>query len=144
MSPSSRVFGLALGVVVSLGTVASLATAGDLVAPHPSTPAVPIAAAQEPPAKEGKEKSIAIQAKRFEFAPSTLTLTHDEPVELALSSEDVRHGFFSRELGIDSEFVPGKTTVARLTPHKPGTYTVICDRFCGAGHGNMKLTVVVE
>jgi len=127
MNASSRVLALAIGLAASVGTVASLRSF-----------------AQEPPAKEGNAKSIAIQAKRFEFAPSTLRLTHDEPVELALTSEDVRHGFFSRELGIDSEFVPGKTTMARLTPHKPGTYTVICDRFCGSGHGNMKLTVVVE
>jgi cytochrome c oxidase subunit II len=88
-------------------------------------------------------KSIDVVAKRFEFTPSSITVARDEAVELRLTTEDVRHGFFSRDLELDSEFLPGKTTAVRFTPHKAGSYTVICDRFCGAGHGNMKLTVVV-
>jgi heme/copper-type cytochrome/quinol oxidase subunit 2 len=31
-----------------------------------------------------------------------------------------------------------------IKPEKPGRYTVICDHYCGSGHGGMKLTVVVE
>jgi heme/copper-type cytochrome/quinol oxidase subunit 2 len=31
-----------------------------------------------------------------------------------------------------------------VTPKTPGRYTTICDHFCGAGHGNMKMTIVVE
>jgi cytochrome c oxidase subunit II len=87
---------------------------------------------------------IAISAKRFEFSPREITLKQGETVKLVLTSEDVRHGFFVRPLGLDEEIVPGKTTEVVVTPKTPGRYTTICDRFCGAGHGNMKMTIVVE
>ncbi len=31
-----------------------------------------------------------------------------------------------------------------LTPQTAGRFTTICDHFCGSGHGNMKMTIVVE
>ena len=31
-----------------------------------------------------------------------------------------------------------------VTPQTAGTYTTICDHFCGANHGNMNMTIVVE
>jgi cytochrome c oxidase subunit 2 len=65
-------------------------------------------------------------------------------VKLQLRSEDVTHGFFVRPLGIDEDIVPGRTTDVVLTPRTPGRYTTICDHFCGAGHGGMKMTIVVE
>jgi len=32
----------------------------------------------------------------------------------------------------------------KFTPVKAGRYTIICDHFCGSGHGNMHLVVVVQ
>jgi cytochrome c oxidase subunit 2 len=96
------------------------------------------AAADEAP------RTIAVSAKRFEFAPNQVTLKRGEPVTLRVTSEDVTHGFFSRQLKIDADLAPGQTVEVPLTPAAAGTYTIICDHFCGAQHGNMKLTVVVE
>ena len=31
-----------------------------------------------------------------------------------------------------------------LTPTTTGKFTAICDHFCGAGHGNMRMTYFVE
>ena len=93
--------------------------------------------------EEEQPEHVAIHAKRFEFAPATVTLAKDRAVVLDLTSEDVRHGFFSRDFDLDAELVPGKTTAVRVTPTKSGTFTIICDYFCGSGHGNMKLSVVV-
>jgi heme/copper-type cytochrome/quinol oxidase subunit 2 len=31
-----------------------------------------------------------------------------------------------------------------VTPKVAGRYTTICDHFCGAGHGGMKMTIIVE
>jgi cytochrome c oxidase subunit 2 len=89
-------------------------------------------------------RSIAITAKRFEFVPSTITLKKGETVKLVVTSEDVTHGFFLRPLKIDTDLVPGETQQITVTPQSAGTFTAICHHFCGAGHGNMKLTVVVE
>ncbi|HEU5403605.1 MAG TPA: cupredoxin domain-containing protein [Terriglobales bacterium] len=93
--------------------------------------------AQEP-------RVIDITAKRFGFTPDTITLKKGQTVKLRLHSEDVIHGFFSRQLKIDEEVEPGKTTEITLTPQAAGTFKTICDHFCGAGHGNMAMTIVVE
>jgi len=96
-----------------------------------------VRAAEEP-------KVIAITAKRFEFSPNEITLKAGATIKLQLTTEDVIHGFFAKPLGIDEVIVPGKTTEVVVTPKAPGRYTTICDHFCGAGHGGMKMTIVVE
>ncbi len=87
---------------------------------------------------------VEIVAKRFQFTPDQVTLKKDEPVILRLRSEDVTHGFFMKKLGIDATIEPGKTVDVPLTPREAGRFITICDHFCGAGHGNMKMTLVVE
>jgi len=99
------------------------------------------AGAQDP--AEGP-RAIAITAKRFEFVPSTITLKKGETVKLVVKSEDVTHGLFLRPLKIDTDLTPGETQQFTVTPQTAGTFTAICHHFCGAGHGGMKLTVVVE
>jgi cytochrome c oxidase subunit 2 len=87
---------------------------------------------------------IDITAKRFAFVPDKVTLKRGETVTLRLHSEDVTHGFFMRKLKIDTEVEAGKSTDVTITPDTAGSYTTICDHFCGANHGNMKMTIVVE
>jgi heme/copper-type cytochrome/quinol oxidase subunit 2 len=65
-------------------------------------------------------------------------------VVATLSSAARSVGLFSRQLKIDGLIEPGKTLEVKLTPQTPGTYTVICHHFCGTGHGNMKMSIVVE
>lgn len=89
-------------------------------------------------------RAIVITAKRFEFVPSTITLKKGETVKLVVTSEDVTHGLFIRPLKIDTDLTPGESQQITVTPQSAGTFTAICHHFCGAGHGNMKLTVVVE
>jgi cytochrome c oxidase subunit II len=89
-------------------------------------------------------RTVMITARRFEFVPSTITLKKGETVKLVVKSEDVTHGFFLRPLKIDADLTPGETQQITVTPQAIGTFTAICHHFCGAGHGNMKLTVVVE
>jgi len=93
--------------------------------------------ANEPP------QVIEIKAKKFEFSPSTITLKAGQPVILRLTSEDRTHGFFAKPLNIDADIEPGKTTDVAVTPDAVGEYVVICDHYCGIGHGNMKLTLNV-
>jgi cytochrome c oxidase subunit 2 len=115
----------------------------------PRTLALSVAAALASPAAPAaapgdQARVVEISARRFQFTPSEVTLKKGEPVVLHLHSEDVTHGFFMKALGIDTTIEHGKTTEVPLTPQAAGRYTVICDHFCGSGHGNMKLTLVVE
>ncbi|MFZ0246550.1 cupredoxin domain-containing protein [Candidatus Binatus sp.] len=88
-------------------------------------------------------KVIEITAKKFEFTPSEITLKKGEPVILRLTSADRVHGFMSKPLKIDTDIPPDKTTDVAVTPDSAGGFTVICDHYCGTGHGNMKMKVTV-
>jgi len=104
--------------------------------------ALPVVAG--PGARAQERRVVAVTAKRFEFSPNQITLAQGETITLRLESEDVTHGLFVRPLGIDVDIAPGKPTELTITPPKAGTYRAICDHFCGAGHGGMKMTIVVE
>ena len=87
---------------------------------------------------------VDITAKRFAFSPDKITLKRGQTVKLRLHSEDVTHGFFLRPLKLDEEIPAGETAEVTVTPQEAGTFTTICDHFCGANHGNMNMTIVVE
>ena len=87
---------------------------------------------------------VEITAKRFAFSPDKITLKKGQTVKLRLHSEDVTHGFFLRPVKIDEEIPGGQTKEITVTPQTAGTFTTICDHFCGANHGNMNMTIVVE
>ena len=88
-------------------------------------------------------KVIEISAKKFEFTPSQITLKKGEPVILRLSSSDRVHGFMSKPLKIDTDIPADKSADIPVTPDTAGDFTVICDHYCGTGHGNMKMKVTV-
>jgi cytochrome c oxidase subunit II len=88
-------------------------------------------------------KVIEITAKKFEFTPSQITLKKGEPVILRLTSSDRVHGFMSKPLKVDTDIAAGKTTDVAVRPDTAGDFTVICDHYCGTGHGNMKMKVSV-
>ena len=87
---------------------------------------------------------VEITAKRFAFSPDKITLKKGQTVKLRLHSEDVTHGFFLRPLKLDEEIPAGQTINVTVTPQNAGTFTTICDHFCGANHGNMNMTIIVE
>jgi cytochrome c oxidase subunit II len=88
-------------------------------------------------------KVIEITAKKYDFSPSQITLTRGQPVILKLLSADRVHGFMSRPLKIDTDITPGRATDVAITPATAGNFTVICDHYCGTGHGNMKMKIAV-
>ncbi len=106
---------------------------------------VALTLASPPPARaQGTPRVVAITAKRFEFTPKEITLKQGETVTLRLTTEDVTHGFFMKTLGIDAVVEPGQPTEITITPQTTGSFTTICDHFCGEGHGNMHMKIIVE
>lgn len=92
---------------------------------------------------ESTPQRIEVSAKRFAFSPNVVTLKKGQPVVLVLKSEDVPHGIRFKELGIDTKADKGKTSEVAFTPTRSGTFVGHCAVFCGAGHGNMTLTIHV-
>ena len=87
---------------------------------------------------------VKITASQFHFTPNRITLIKGQPVTLELTSADVTHGFMIRPLKIDTDIKPGQVTDITVTPAVAGTFKAICDHYCGIGHGDMRMTVVVE
>ncbi len=104
----------------------------------------PAASLAAPASGEGAVRTVEIVAHRFEFTPGEITLEVGQRARLRLSSQDVTHGFYMKALGIDATIEPGRVTEVEVTPAAPGRYTVICDHYCGSGHGGMKMTIVVR
>ncbi len=89
-------------------------------------------------------RQITVIAKKYEFRPSRIELKAGEPVEITFRSEDTKHGFSSKDLGLEKViFTKDEPGVLRFTPEKPGTYRFKCARFCGLGHPKMKGEIVV-
>jgi cytochrome c oxidase subunit II len=103
------------------------------------------ACAEHPPVPTEKLGPVVkITANKFHFTPARITLVRGRPVTLELTSTDVAHGFMIRALKIDTDVKPGKLTDITVTPATAGTFKAICDHYCGFGHGDMRMTVVVK
>jgi len=91
-----------------------------------------------------KEKDIRIDAKRFDYTPGELTLKKGEAVILELTSRDVLMGFNLPDFNLRADMIPDKVTRVRFVPDKTGSFTFLCDIFCGTKHEEMhgRLTVV--
>jgi len=91
-----------------------------------------------------KEKVIRIDAKRFDYTPGELTLKKGEAVILELTSRDVLMGFNLPDFNLRADMIPDKVTRVRFVPDKTGSFTFLCDIFCGTKHEEMhgRVTVV--
>jgi cytochrome c oxidase subunit 2 len=101
-----------------------------------------VAAWAESPAPK-QARLIKVSAKKFEFTPRNLTLKKGETVDIELGSEDVVMGFNVPEMTTRATIVPGQAVHVLLTPQKTGSFTFLCDVFCGSGHEDMDGTITV-
>lgn len=88
-------------------------------------------------------QKIDIVAKRFAYQPNEITVKKGQPVTLVFHSQDVNHGFQSEEFHVKAEIPKHETSQVTFTPEEAGTFGGKCAHFCGAGHGEMQLTIHV-
>ena len=99
---------------------------------------VGLRASAEPPAKVVK-----VLARRFTFTPDRITLKIGVPVVFEVTTADVLMGFSVPDFAVRADILPGKVAAVRLVPDKLGTFTFLCDVFCGSGHETMSGTITV-
>lgn len=90
------------------------------------------------------EAVIQVVAKRFDYTPNVIKLKKGVPVVLELTTKDVVMGFSAPDFKARTDIVPEKVARLRIVPDKTGTFTFVCDIFCGTGHEQMEGTIVVE
>jgi cytochrome c oxidase subunit II len=107
--------------------------------------------------KPAKEIQVAVFGQQFEwtyqYPPSVtggpalnsyyLYVPNNESVQFKIHSRDVIHAFWVPAFRIQEDAVPGITTSWRATPDRLGTYPVICNLLCGAGHSLMRSAIHV-
>jgi len=91
------------------------------------------------------------EEQRFKAADGTylqaaeeLHIPVDTKVRLELSSKDVIHSFWVPNIGGKKDAVPGRPTEMWIQADRPGTYKGQCFEFCGTGHADMLVTLVVH
>jgi cytochrome c oxidase subunit 2 len=94
-------------------------------------------------AAQPEEQVIKMVARRFTYTPNKLSLKRGVPVVLELTSADVLMGFNAPDFDVRADIIPGQTARVRLVPDKVGTFTFLCDIFCGSGHETMSGTITV-
>ena len=65
-------------------------------------------------------------------------------VRLLITSNDVIHGWYVPQLGINQYGIPGFVKDVWFTADKPGTYRGQCSQICGKEHGYMPIVVVAK
>ncbi|WP_347986761.1 cupredoxin domain-containing protein [Methylomonas sp. AM2-LC] len=95
-------------------------------------------------ANEADMPVLHIQASRFVFTPSQISVKTGQTVLLEIEALDRQHGFSIPELGVRVDVIPGQKVVLKITPTKSGRLVFYCDIFCGSGHEQMAGEIVVE
>ena len=107
--------------------------------------------------KPAREIDITVTGQQFFWSyqyPSKLTggaplnsyqlyIPRDLSVNFEIHSRDVIHAFWVPAFRLQEDAVPGITTHWRVTATRLGTYPVICNLLCGAGHSLMRSAVHV-
>lgn len=93
--------------------------------------------------KPGTELSTEPQAGDLHYV-NEVHVPVSRPVMLNLRSGDVQHAFFSPQLRVKQDAVPGLVIPIWFEAEKAGVYDLVCAELCGWGHYKMKARIVVE
>jgi cytochrome c oxidase subunit II len=86
---------------------------------------------------------IYLQAQMWLWTP-ILKLKHGQKYRLHVSSVDLQHGFSLQPMNINFHVLPGYDHIIEITPTTTGTFTIVCNEFCGVGHHAMTGKIIVE
>jgi cytochrome c oxidase subunit 2 len=78
------------------------------------------------------------------LAAEELHIPVNTKVKLEMTSQDVIHSFWIPNLGGKKDVIPGRTTFLSLQADRAGEFKGQCFEFCGDGHADMLLRVVVH
>jgi cytochrome c oxidase subunit II len=86
---------------------------------------------------------IKVVARKYVFLPGKIELKKGEAVILEFTSADVVMGFNLPDFKLRTDIIPGQVSKLPFTPDKAGTFTFLCDIFCGDGHESMSGEMVI-
>ena len=88
------------------------------------------------------EYEVGIIARQFIFQGALeqrpLEIPENTPVTFYITSPDVIHGFQVVGTNVNTMVIPGEIAELTVEFDEPGTYGIVCNEFCGAGHEDME------
>ncbi|MDR6999083.1 cytochrome c oxidase subunit II [Neobacillus niacini] len=90
------------------------------------------------------EYEVVMTLQAFSFNPGNIEIPAGSTVHFTLTSKDVVHGFEVAGTNLNTMIVPGHIQKITQKFEKPGTYLVLCNEYCGAGHQMMSTTIKVK
>ena len=86
---------------------------------------------------------IPVVARKFVFLPNKIEVKKGEAITLELTAPEVVMGINIPDFKVRADIIPGQVARLTFTPDKTGTFTFLCDIFCGDGHESMSGTMIV-
>lgn len=79
----------------------------------------------------------------FNYLPSKMTVPEGATVHFIISSPDVVHGFQIPGTNVNAMIIPGEVNHITHKFSSKGSYLILCNEYCGAGHEVMSTTITV-
>jgi cytochrome c oxidase subunit II len=143
-------FGIAI-LVLFAAVITTAAVVDGFVPPSRVQSIDPTKVAQTPPFDHPGLRKIAdgayeayYVARVFSFAPAEIRVPVGSRVTFYVTSTDVEHGFSIPETGVNTMVTPGWVSSVSHTFKQRGTFLLVCNEYCGAGHHMMAAKVTVE
>ena len=89
-------------------------------------------------------RTIKVVAKKFVYVPDRIEVKRGDTVVLQLTAPEVPMGFNLPDFKVRTDVIPGQVATVQFTADKAGSFTFLCDVFCGQGHEDMSGTLVVS
>lgn len=103
-----------------------------LIPPAPTVPATAV-------------KEFNITAYQYGYEPSTITVNQGDTIKINLVNRDVAHGLNMPEFGLSIDAIKiGQIYTGEFVANKKGTFMGYCTIYCGPGHGEMTLRLIVR
>ncbi|MBV8580900.1 MAG: cytochrome c oxidase subunit II [Candidatus Eremiobacteraeota bacterium] len=145
---------MALGIamlVVFLAVITTAAVVDGFVPPSHVQSIDPTRVSETPPFDHPGLRKVAdgayeayYVARVFSFTPASIDVPAGARVTFYVTSADVEHGFSIPETGVNTMVTPGWVSTVSHTFKEPGTFLLVCNEYCGAGHHLMAAKVVVK
>jgi cytochrome c oxidase subunit II len=143
-------FGIAI-LVLFAAVITTSAVVDGFVPPSRVQSIDPTKVAQTPPFDHPGLRKIAdgayeayYVARIFSFSPAQIRVPVGSRVTFYVTSADVEHGFSIPETGVNTMVTPGWVSSVSHTFKQRGTFLLVCNEYCGAGHHMMAAKLTVE
>jgi cytochrome c oxidase subunit 2 len=143
-------FGLVM-LLLFLGAITTAAVLDGMVPPSHAQTIDPTRVARTPPfdrpglrkLPDGSYEAYYV-ARVFSFEPRKIVIPRGAVVTFYATTPDVVHGFSIPLTGVNMMVVPGWVSSAKHTFKEAGTFLLVCNEYCGAGHHLMAAQVEVK